>query len=137
MTTIIERGPDPRFPDGRGSGCSLMEQPVFRPLRPIIQAVPDLPLTAMEGLASVRTVDTPRARRLKLVATVARKHGFRLADLLGRGRQPARVLARREAMHAVAREFGDGPKRIGQLFGCDHSTAFYHLRGGLEMRHAG
>lgn len=23
----IQRGPDPRFPDGRGSGCSLFEQP--------------------------------------------------------------------------------------------------------------
>ena len=26
MTTLTERGPDPRFHDGRGSGCSLIER---------------------------------------------------------------------------------------------------------------
>ncbi|PZU43312.1 MAG: hypothetical protein DI568_17425, partial [Sphingomonas sp.] len=26
MTTMIERGPDPRFYDGRGSGCSLLDR---------------------------------------------------------------------------------------------------------------
>ncbi|MFN7400330.1 MAG: helix-turn-helix domain-containing protein [Sandaracinobacter sp.] len=105
MTIQVHRGDDPRFFDGRGSGCSLFDRP--------------MPTLTARGIAS-------------LTAAMA---GQPLQDILGPYRAHDCVRARFAAIWVVRQALPLSLPQIGRAFGGrDHTTIISALRRAEELR---
>lgn len=81
-------------------------------------------------------VTTPRDFVLSIVDQVAAGHGLTRAQILGPDRKRPLVIARHEAMRAVAAAYPSmSSPCIGRLFNRDHSTVLYAL-GRIKKRPA-
>lgn len=74
---------------------------------------------------------TPAERTQKIIADVAREHGFRAPDLTGPGRARKLVYARFAAIRAVKAATTLSTPQIGALFNRDH-TSVLHALGTLK-----
>lgn len=87
-----------------------------------------------EGEAAEPKVAVPTPR--SVVADIARRHGFRMRDVLGRGRCPVLESVRQEALVAVADAFpAMGAAAVAAVFGRERST-LSHARKRLARRRA-
>ena len=63
-----------------------------------------------------------------IVDDIAREHGIKSEDLLGRSRRMMYVRPRHFAMFRIREELGWSYPRIAKFFGKDHSSIFYALK---------
>ncbi len=64
----------------------------------------------------------------EIIRRTAACYGLSAADLLGRARTKMIARARKEAMTAIY-EFGFSYPEVGRMFGRDHTTVIYAVKG--------
>ena len=143
MTTMIERGPDPRFPDGRGSGCSLFVYgPEVKRLRAenerlresVAQLTEQLDKLKLDGVSALAaTIDRTRPIALVLSAT-ERMFDVSRPALLSNQRTRWVVLARDAAIWAARTAFGISYPQLGRRLQRDHTTIMTAFRRAEALR---
>lgn len=125
MTIHTSRGPDPRFFDGRGSGCSLFERP----------AAPAIDFRPIDEAAAVIRGTLWRDSLEALASVTARAFEVDRRDLTGPCREP-HIARARHALMWLAREttMWSAPEIGRRIGGRDHSTVLHSIRVARRLR---
>ena len=143
MTTMIARGPDPRFYDGRGSGCSLLDRPdqvaklqaenarLRATIADLSNTVAALKFDGLKGL--VASLDRSRPVPLT-IGMAAFLFGVSRRQIVGAGRDAETVQARFAVIWAARTAFNVSHPRMARALGRDHSTIVVGFRRARQLR---